>query len=63
MPKMKESYPLTLETDQMNFVRWAKDKYGIEDESKVMRIIMDYIITNRDQYDSVFTYIRCLRCD
>jgi hypothetical protein len=63
MPKMKESYPLTLETDQMNFVRWAKDKYGIEDESKVMRIIMDYVITNRDQYDSVFTYIRCLRCD
>ncbi len=63
MPKMKESYPLTLETDQMNFVRWAKDKYGIEDESKVMRVIMDYIITNRDQYDSVFTYIRCLRCD
>jgi hypothetical protein len=63
MPKIKESYPLVLETDQMNFVRWAKDKYGIEDESKVMRIIMDYIITNRDQYDSVFTYIRCLRCD
>ena len=63
MPKIKESYPLTLETDQMNFVRWAKDKYGIEDESKVMRIIMDYVITNRDQYDSVFTYIRCLRCD
>jgi hypothetical protein len=63
MPKMKESYPLVLETDQMNFVRWAKDKYGIEDESKVMRIIMDYVITNRDQYDSVFTYIRCLRCD
>jgi hypothetical protein len=63
MPKIKESYPLVLETDQMNFVRWAKDKYGIEDESKVMRIIMDYVITNRDQYDSVFTYIRCLRCD
>ena len=63
MPKMKESYEISLETDQMKFLSWAKEKYDIADESKVMRIIMDYVITERDQYDTVFSNIRCLRCD
>ena len=63
MPKMKESYEITLETDQMNFLSWAKGKYDIADESKVMRIIMDYVITDRDRYDTVFSNVRCLRCD
>ena len=63
MPKMKESYEITLETDQMSFLSWAKEKYDLADESKVMRIIMDYVITGRDQYDTVFSNVRCLRCD
>ena len=63
MPKIKEAYEVTLETDQMKFLSWAKEKYDIADESKVMRVIMDYVITDRAQYDTVFTNVRCLRCD
>jgi hypothetical protein len=39
-----------------------KDKYELADEGKVMRIIMDYLISNADVHESVFTQVRCLRC-
>ena len=58
----KETYEIELNPDQMGFVRAMKDKYAIADEGKVMRVIMDYLISNADVHDSVFTQVRCLRC-
>ena len=63
MPKNKQAYEITLETDHMDFVTWAKDKYDIPDESKVLRIVMDYVISNRDLQENIFTYTRCRRCE
>jgi hypothetical protein len=39
-----------------------KDNYDIRTESKVMRIIMDYLQENEDVHDIVFGERRCLRC-
>ena len=63
MAGAKQVYELELTSDQMNFIRLAKEKYGIPDESKVMRIIMDYLQTNSEVHEAVFTQTRCLRCD
>ena len=62
MPKENQAYELTLEVDQMNFLRSAAEKYGIADENKAVRVVMDYIMSDRDIQDSVFSEIRCLRC-
>ncbi|MCE2403909.1 MAG: hypothetical protein J4F43_02000 [Dehalococcoidia bacterium] len=62
MPKDKQAYELTLEVDQMNFLRSAAEKYGIVDENKAVRVVMDYVMSNRDIQDSVFSEARCLRC-
>ena len=59
----KQTYELELNSDQMGFIRSAKDRYGIPDESKVVRILVDYLLTNPGIHETVFTQTRCLRCD
>jgi len=44
-------------------MRIMKDDYNIPTESKVMRIIMDYLQENKDVHDTVFKQTRCLRCE
>ena len=58
----KQTYEIELNPDQMAFVRSMKEKYNLPDEGKTMRVIMDYLITNTDAHESVFTQVRCLRC-
>ncbi len=48
--------------DQLAFVQAAKEKYNLADEGKVLRIVMDYLISNPDVHETVFTQVRCLRC-
>ena len=62
MPKDKDAYELTLETDHMDFLRGAAEKYGLSDESKAVRVVMDYVMLNAEIQDSVFSEVRCLRC-
>ena len=59
----KESYQINLNPNQMTFVRNAKEKYNIPDDSKVLRIVMDYLMTNPGLHDAVFGEVRCLRCE
>ena len=62
MPKNKNTYEITLEVDQMNFLRSATERYDLPDESKVLRVVMDYVMSNRDLHATVFNETRCLRC-
>jgi len=59
----KQTIEIELNNDQVTFMRLMKDDYKIRDESKVFRIIMDYLQTNQEVHDSVFGQVRCLRCD
>ncbi len=58
----KESYTLELNPDHMEFLTSIKDKYTIADESKVVRIALDYLFLNEDAQDTCFTHFRCRRC-
>jgi len=59
----KKAIEIELNPDQLEFITILKDGYNIESESKVMRIIMDYLYQNKNIHDNVFKQWRCLRCD
>jgi hypothetical protein len=63
MSGVKQAIEIELNHDQVVFISIMKDLYNIESESKVMRIIMDYLQDNKDVHDTVFKQWRCLRCD
>ena len=62
MSGVKESYAIDLNLDHMEFIRSTQEKYKIVNESKVIRIAMDYLLTNPGLQDTVFGEPRCLRC-
>lgn len=59
----KATFEIELNADQMAFIRLAKEKYDLADESKTIRIVLDYLSTNIDIHDTVFSEVRCLRCE
>ncbi len=59
----KETYEVQLNPDQMAFIRSMKEKFDITDDSKTIRIVIDYLIVTQDVHDSVFGQNRCLRCE
>ena len=63
MAREKQTIEIELNPDQIAFISIMKDEYDIASESKVMRIIMDYLQDNKDVHDTVFKQWRCLRCD
>jgi hypothetical protein len=40
-----------------------KGKYDIVDESKTLRVVIDYLIGAKGVHDEVFEKRRCYRCD
>ena len=63
MAGAKVNYQFELNSDQMAFLTSAKEKYGIPDESKVVRIIVDYLLTTPNIHSTVFEQTRCRRCE
>jgi len=63
MANPKQTFEVELGTDQMAFIRSMKDKYDIVDESKTLRVIIDYLIGAQGVHDEVFEKRRCYRCD
>ena len=59
----KQTIEIELNNDHVAFMQIMKDEYNIRTESKVMRIIMDFLQENTDVHDTVFNQIRCLRCE
>ena len=59
----KQTYEIELNPDHMAFLRTTKDKYGIPDEGKVIRVVLDYLVTSPNIHNTVFGDTRCLRCE
>jgi len=58
----KEKLEVRLNVDHVRFAQSMMEKHEIRDEAKVLRIIMDYVITSPAIHDDIFTEVRCLRC-
>ncbi len=63
MANIKQSFEVDLGTDQIAFIRSMQVKYGIVDEGKTLRALIDYLIVNKGVHDDVFGKRRCFRCD
>ena len=63
MANPKQTFEVEIGTDQMAFIRSMKDKYDIVDESKTLRVVIDYLIGAQGVHDEVFEKRRCYRCD
>ena len=59
----KQTIEIELNNDHVTFLLLLPSSDNIPTESKVMRIIMDYLQENKDVHDTVFKQTRCLRCD
>ena len=59
----KETYDIELNLDHMGFIQATREKYKIHSESKVVRIVLDYMLTNPNLHHMVFAENRCLRCE
>ena len=59
----KETYEVRLNPDQMAFIRSMKEKYEIADDSKTIRVVIDYLMVTQNVHADVFGQSRCLRCE
>ena len=62
MSGAKDAYQIDLSSEQISFLRSAQEQYNIPDESKVVRIMVDYLLSNPDIQATVFDETRCLWC-
>ena len=62
MAGAKDAYQIDLSVEQITFLRSAQEQYNIPDESKVVRIMGDYLLSNPDIQATVFDETRCLWC-
>ena len=63
MAGAKEAYQIDLNQDQIAFIRSAQGQHNIPDESKVVRIMVDYLLSNPAIHATVFDETRCLGCE
>ena len=62
MAGAKDAYQIDLSAEQIAFLWSAQEQYNIPDESKVVRIMVDYLLSNPDIQATVFDETRCLWC-
>jgi hypothetical protein len=55
-------YQLTLKERQLNYLKEIAQKYGLADESKALRCLVDYAIEEKNAEGDLFQQIRCLDC-
>ena len=62
MAGAKDAYQIDLNAEQIAFLRSTQEQYNIPDESKVVRIMVDYLLSNPAIQATVFDETRCLWC-
>ena len=61
---MSQMTPTTIEFKerQLNYIRRMTEKHGIPDESKTMRILVDFAMHETGEEERIFTVLRCSGC-
>ena len=57
--KKKELFHI--QEDMVDMLEYLSDKYKLEDRSKALRVILDFVAKEGD-LEEIFTNRRCLRC-
>ena len=61
---MSENHPVTvqLKERQRAYLRRMAETHNLPDESKALRVLLDFAIKEEDLEDRIFTEMRCLDC-
>ena len=64
MPKNKVELSIEIESDHLEFLEIITDEYRLSDESKAIRVLIDYAMEIQEN-DLIFskTNTRCMHCD
>lgn len=57
----KISVTFEIQKDAEDMLVYAAEKYSLEDKSKALRCVLDYVATDGD-WDELFKKVRCVRC-
>jgi len=58
---IKTEHKLELNDDHAHWLQEMVEKYGLFDEGKALRIVLDYVMEEADQ-TTVFEEVRCNHC-
>lgn len=58
-PNIKVTFEI--KPDMYEMLKKVRDKYGLPDTSKAMRVLLDYAADDGD-WDEIFATTRCRRC-
>ena len=61
MGGFKEAQTYELNDDHAEWLKEMAEKYMLDDESKALRIVLDYVMQEAD-HDTVFEEMRCIHC-
>lgn len=59
---IKEVYSIELNETQYQCLEQMVEKYSLEDVSKAVRCLVNYLRDEPDKQEAVFEQIRCLDC-
>lgn len=57
--KVEKSFPLN--EDHVEWLQRMAEEYGLMDEGKALRVVLDYVMHEADP-EAVFSEIRCHHC-
>ena len=62
MSNQKVDTLIELNSDTIPLIKDIVKKYKLKNQSKVFRVILDYISENESEWDIIFKKRRCKRC-
>ena len=62
MAGKKISVTYEINPDALEMIGKITQKYGLPDDSKTIRCLLDFVSEKEANWDAIFKKIRCLRC-
>lgn len=62
MAGKKISIDFEIQQDSIDMLDYFKDKYKLADRSKALRVILDYVASESEVHENIYSIRRCLRC-
>ena len=62
MAGKKISIDFEIQQDSIDMLDYFKEKYKLADRSKALRVILDYVASESEEHENIYSIRRCLRC-
>ena len=62
MPKDVTPFSVELETEKLEFLRKMASQFGLPEEGKAIRCLINYAREHPERHAEIFDEVRCLDC-